>query len=56
MKLKMAGMLEGEKWLKTQEHCRRVYRPDGLCPTITGVGGRTGEKGGSNGKREEAQG
>ena len=34
-----AGELSGGKWDKIQEHCRRVYDPDGISPTVHCAGG-----------------
>jgi site-specific DNA-cytosine methylase/intein/homing endonuclease len=33
------GELTGGKWDKIHEHCRRVYEPDGLSPTLHCAGG-----------------
>jgi len=33
------GELSGGKWDKLHEHCRRVYAPDGIAPTVHCAGG-----------------
>ena len=38
-KLILACVLQGGKWDKIYENCRRVYSVDGIAPTIPTCGG-----------------